>query len=110
MNVDFSALPVWRKTVGVLGLSIFFMLSFAVFIREMDIWAGGIKSPNSATGQVYPLHWMHGGVVYVTSADWSNFDFWYSDISPLMAIAFLIGFFSLFPLRQVLREAREAQL
>ena len=107
MTIDISALPFWRKTVGVLGFGTFFVLSFSVFIREMDIWAGGAMTPNSGAGKVYPLHWMHGSVRWVTAADRNSFVFWYSDITSLIGIAFLIGFFSFFPLRQVLREARQ---
>ena len=108
MTIDFFALPLWRKAIGVAGLVTFVLLSFASFIRETDIWAAGAMTPNSAAGQVYGLHWMHGSVRWVTAADRTSFQFWYSDMTSLIGVAFLVGFFSLFPLRQVLQEARQA--
>ena len=108
MTLDLSALPMWRKIIGSAAIAAFAALSFMSFVREMDIWSAGARIPNAATGQVYALHWMHGSVEYVTAADRSNFVFWYSDVGSLIGVAFLIGVFSLFPISDVLREARES--
>lgn len=108
MTVDFSALPTGRKILAILGFATFFLLGSAVTISEMNIWASAAKIPNSTTGQVYALHWMHGSIRYVTATEGSNFRFWNSNVAPLIGIPFLIAFFSMFPLSDVLRAAREA--
>ncbi len=100
MTIDFSALPLWRKAIGVVGLVTFVFLSFASLVREMNIWAAAAITPKPAVGQIYPLHWMHRSVRWVTAADRGSFIFWYSDMSPLIGVFFLLGFFSLFPLRK----------
>jgi len=108
MRVDIAALPTWRKVTTIAGLAAFFLLGSTVTIEEMSIWSSAAKTPNSATGQLCELRWMHGGVRYVTAADLNNFRFWYSDIAPLIGILFLIVFFSLASFGELLRDAREA--
>ena len=108
MKVDFSALPMWRRIIAISCFAAFFLLGSAVMIQEMNIWSSALKTPNSATAQVYELHWMHGSVRYVTANDLDNFRFWYSDIAPLIGIPFVIGFFSMVSLSDLLRAAREA--
>ena len=107
-NVDFFALPTWRKLTAIAGLAAFFLLGFTVTIEEMNIWSLASKTPNSATGQLYELHWMHGSVRYVTATDQSKFRFWYSNITPLIGIPCLIAFFSMISLGDLLRAGRDA--
>ena len=108
IKVNFSALPAWRRVIAILGFAVFFLLVSAVTAQEMSIWSSASKTPNSSTAQVYELHWMHGSARYVTATDLSKFRFWYSDVAPLIGIPFLIAFFCMVSVSDLLRAAREA--
>jgi hypothetical protein len=73
---DISKFPTWRKVVIICGIATACLMGSAVVSRELDIYASAPKTPNTAVGQVFPVHVMHGYVRYLSGKDYEHLTFW----------------------------------
>jgi hypothetical protein len=85
-RLGFDSFPTWRKIVIICSIATTCVIGASVAFRELDVYSSAAVAPNAATGELFPVHLMHGYVRYLTAPNYEHLMFW----RPLVGVPVLL--------------------
>ena len=86
-----SELPLWRKVLIALAMSLFFFVGVKQFNKEAEIYTAAPTAPVAATRQVSPVHVIRGYVRYVTPETAENLASWRAIGPSVVALSLMLA-------------------
>ena len=91
VQVNWFDLAIWRRVVLLACLAAFSYLGPMDGYLDLKIYKFDPEVPVPSSGQIYPVHVMHGHLRYVTQAELEQMRYW-RDRAQLVGIPFVVAF------------------